>query len=206
MARYTGPRLKVMRALGADLPGLSRKRPERRPYPPGQHGDKRKKKSVYGTQLIEKQKVRYNYGLGERQLRRAVSQSFRKKGDPGKNLLDILERRLDNVVYCVGFAPSIAAARQLVAHGKILVNGKRVDVASYQTKQGEEISLTEKGKKMILVQSEVEERKATGNHPEWSRYDDASMTATLTSTPGREDFPFVVEIPMVIEYYSRLVK
>ena len=111
MSRYTGPRLRVMRALGIELPGLSRKSIENRPYPPGQHGLKQKRKSDFGKQLIEKQKLRYNYGLNERQMRRMMAEARAGKGNTGEKMLELLERRLDNFVFRAGFAPTLIAAR-----------------------------------------------------------------------------------------------
>ncbi|RYZ60910.1 MAG: 30S ribosomal protein S4, partial [Proteobacteria bacterium] len=121
MSRYTGPRVKKMRALGVELPGLSRKKIERRPYPPGQHGQARKKVSEFALRLHEKQKLRYNYGIGERQLRGLMTEALSSKTAPGKKLIELLERRLDNAVFRAGFALTIPAARQLVAHGHVLV-------------------------------------------------------------------------------------
>ena len=118
MSRYRGPRLRVIRALGTALPGLTRKSADRKPYPPGQHqGRHRRKLSIYGTQLREKQKLQFNYGMTEHQLRSFVKKAFHKKGSPGDNLVEMLERRLDNTVFRAGLAPTIPAARQLISHG-----------------------------------------------------------------------------------------
>ena len=141
MARYKGPRVKKLRALGVDLPGLSRKSRERRPYPPGQHGNVGHKKTTeYGRRLMEKQKLRFNYNVSERQLRRLVKEARSSKTATGQKLLELLESRLDNVVFRAGFAPTIPAARQLTGHGHVTVNGKRVDIASYRVKQGDVIA------------------------------------------------------------------
>ena len=140
MSRYNGPRVKVMRALGVDLPGLSRKTIERRPYAPGQHGQNRRRKvSDFGRQLKEKQKLRYNYGIGEKQMRRYVAAARASKMAAGDKLLELLERRLDNAVFRAGYAPTIPAARQLVNHGHITVNGRRVDIPSYSLRPGDVI-------------------------------------------------------------------
>ena len=141
MSRYTGPRVRAMRALGVQLPGLSSKSVERRPYPPGQHGQARRKVTEYGRRLMEKQKLCRNYGVSERQLRKLMSQARSSQGPTGSRLLELLERRLDNVVYRAGFARTIPGARQLVTHGHILVNGHKVDRASYSVRQGEVITL-----------------------------------------------------------------
>ena len=145
MSRFTGPRVKVMRALGLELPGLSRKSIERRPYPPGQHGGRRRRRdSVYGQQLKEKQKLKMNYGVSERQMRRLIKQARRSKQETGLKLLELLERRLDNVIFRAGYAPTIPAARQLVNHGHFRVNGRKVDVPSFSVGEGDVIELKEK--------------------------------------------------------------
>src|SRR5688500_13936381 len=148
MARYTGPRLKIIRRLGTPIPGLMRTDPDlRRPYPPGQHGPtKRKKLSDYALRLMEKQKLRFHYGLSERQLRRYVAQAFAGKGNSGHMLLPVLERRLDNVVFRSGFAPTMASARQMVLHRHVTVNGKRVNVPSFQVRAGDSLQLHDKTK------------------------------------------------------------
>ena len=140
MSRYTGPKLKKMRGLGVELPGLSRKGGKARPYPPGEHGNKRRgKDSEYKKQLQEKQKLRFNYGVHERQLRKLMVEARRSNTATGEKLLQFLESRLDNVVFRAGFAPTIPSARQLVNHGHFLVNGKKVDICSYRVKIGDVI-------------------------------------------------------------------
>lgn len=143
MSRYTGPRVRVMRALGTDLPGLSAKKIERRPYPPGQHGQGRKKRSEYALHLLEKQKVRMNYGVTERQLRTLMREARASSETTGHKLIELLERRLDNIVFRAGFARTIPAARQLVNHGHVLVDGRRVDIASYRVSPGQIVSVRE---------------------------------------------------------------
>lgn len=203
MARFKGPRLKIMRALGVQLPGLSRKQwDERKAYPPGMHhGRHRKKLSVYGTQLQEKQKLRYNYGLGEKQLRRFVKMSFQKRGNPGENLLQFLERRLDNAVFRAGFAPTIPAARQLIVHGHIRVNGVRVNKPSFLVKTGHEIGLSDKAKDFTHVQASLENVVLT--RPEWIGFNDSEKKATVATLPDRDSVPFPIEIAQVVEYYSK---
>lgn len=203
MARYKGPRLKIMRALGVQLPGLSRKQwDERKPYPPGMHhGRHRKKLSVYGTQLMEKQKLRYNYGLGEKQLRRFVDLSFQMRGNPGENLLQFLERRLDNAVFRAGFAPTIPAARQLIVHGHIRVNGQRVNKPSFLVKQGHKLELSEKAKNFVHVQASLENVVLT--RPNWIGFDESEKSATVTTLPDRDSVPFPIEIAQVVEFYSK---
>lgn len=202
MSRFTGPRLKVMRALGVDLPGLSRKSIEQRPTPPGQHGAKavRRKKSDFGVKLIEKQKLRYNYGLSERQLRRLVMDARRSKAPTGETLLQLLERRLDNVVFRAGFAPTIAAARQLVSHRHLQLNGKIVSIPSIRLRVGDEISLKGKSVKLNIVEETLLDMPLI--RPEWLSWDDAQRTVKVTHLPAAEDVPFPVDVQQIVEYYA----
>lgn len=200
MSRYTGPRLKVMRALGTELPGLSRKSIEKRPHPPGQHGGKMRKKSEFGAQLQEKQKIRYNYGLGEAQLRRLVVEAERSKAPTGEKLIELAERRLDNVVFRAGFAPTGVAARQLVRHGHILLNGRRVDIPSARVKPGDAISLSERGQRIPMVTETLAE--PTLRRPEWISFDEQSRMATITRIPSADEAPFPVDLKQVVEYYA----
>ena len=202
MSRYKGPRLKRMRALGLNLPGLSRKSIERRPYPPGEHGgDRRRKESDYGRQLKEKQKLRYNYGLGERQFRRLMVEARRSKLETGKKLIELLERRLDNTVFRAGFAATIPAARQLVNHSHIRVNGRRVDVASYRVRPGDVITLRERSKKLALVKESVEQLSLT--RPDWISWNGGELTATIEKLPDEDSVPFPIDVQLVVEYYAR---
>lgn len=202
MSRYTGPRLKKMRALGIDLPGLSRKSIERRPYPPGQHGPKaRKKLTDYGKQLGEKQKLRLNYGLGERQIRRYMVEARRSKIASGDKLVELLERRLDNVVFRAGFAPTIPAARQLVAHGHFTVNGRRVDIPSFQVKVGDLVSVKEKSREMKAILESVEAQSLA--RPDWLDVNKAEKNAKMRELPGRESLPFTCDLQQVVEYYAK---
>ncbi|TVQ97521.1 MAG: 30S ribosomal protein S4 [Deltaproteobacteria bacterium] len=202
MSRYTGPRVKKMRALGVNLPGLSRKTLDRRPYPPGQHGqNRRRKKSDYGRQLTEKQKLRLNYGLGERQFRRLVADARSAKLATGRKLLELLERRLDNVVFRAGFAPTIPAARQLINHGHILVNGRRVDIASYRVRIGDVIAPREKSRSLQVITSSLEELSLL--RPDWLEYNAGNQTAIVRSLPEAESVPFEIEVQLVVEYYSK---
>ncbi len=205
MSRFTGPRLKVMRALGVELPGLSRKSIENRPHPPGQHGASaaRRKKSDYGLALIEKQKLRYNYGVSERQLRRMVMDARRRHGPTGGNLLQLLESRLDNAVFRAGFAPSIAAARQLVSHRHVLLNGRRVSVPSIRVKVGDEIAIREAARKLPMVVECTETPALT--RPEWLEWDAAGLKARITRLPEADEVPFPVEIQLVVQHYATRV-
>ncbi|MFT4705353.1 MAG: small subunit ribosomal protein S4 [Bradymonadia bacterium] len=202
MSRFTGPRLKKMRALGVELPGLSRKSIERRPYPPGQHGQARKKKpSDFGRQLKEKQKLRFNYGLSERQFRRLMTEARASKVATGQKLLELLERRLDNVVFRAGFAPTIPAARQLVNHGHITVNGRRVDIASYRVGSGDVIRPRNKSLTLQCITDSVENLSLA--RPDWMDYDAKKRVAQMKVVPTADSVPFPIEVQLVVEYYSK---
>lgn len=204
MSRYTGPRVKRMRALGIDLPGLSRKSMWDRPYPPGVHGPKsarRRKMSDFKKQLLEKQKLRFNYGLNEGQFMRLYREAVHSKEPSGDKLLELLERRLDNAVFRAGFAPTIPAARQLVCHGHFLVNGKRLDIPSYRVREGDVISLRERSQSLSAVEASLEDVRLA--RPDWIEFDEAKKTATIKSLPKVDSVPFPLEIDLVIEYYSK---
>ena len=201
MSRFTGPRLKVMRALGVELPGLSRKSIADRPNRPGQHGARPSRKSSFGLQLQEKQKLRMNYGVSERQLRRLMADAKRAQGASGEKLAELLERRLDNVVFRAGFAPTIAAARQLVNHGHFLVNGRRVDIPSYRVRIGDAVTPREKSAGLPIVVGSIAEPALT--RPEWITWDDAQKTARVAHLPAASDIPFPIELQLVVEYYAQ---
>lgn len=202
MSRYTGPRVKVLRALGVDLPGLSRKTRERRPYPPGQHGQNRRRKlSDYGRQLQEKQKLRYNYGLGERQLRRLVTESRASKMAAGEKLLQLLESRLDNVVFRAGFAPTIPAARQLVTHGHFLVNGRRVDIASYRVQAGDVIQPRQRSINLKAIEDSLATPVLA--RPDFLDFHDDKRLVRIAALPTAEHVPFEMDVQLVIEYYAK---
>ncbi|MDC0747346.1 30S ribosomal protein S4 [Polyangium mundeleinium] len=200
MSRYTGPRVRVMRALGCDLPGFSRKKIERRPYPPGQHGQARHKLSEYKVRLIEKQKLRFGYGVSEVQLRRLMVEAGRSKAAPGEKLIELLERRLDNVVFRAGFARTIPAARQLVCHGFVHVNGQRVDVASFRVSQGQTISLVPKVWKNPHVLAAIADE--TILHASWLNVDKATFSAKIAAMPDSTSALFPVDVQRVVEFYS----
>lgn len=199
MSRYVGPRLKKMRALGVDLPGLSPKTIERRPYPPGQHGQGRRKISEYGLRLREKQKVRYGYGVTERQLRRLVKEAKVSKEATGDKLVELLERRLDNAVFRAGFARTIPGARQLINHGHVLVNGARVDIASYRVSVGEVIRVKRD------ASSEAPGASPAAARPEtpWLAVEPGSASATVSALPERGATPFQLQPQLVVEYYAQ---
>ncbi|MET0593545.1 MAG: 30S ribosomal protein S4 [Polyangiaceae bacterium] len=201
MSRYTGPRVKVMRALGSDLPGLSTKKIERRPYPPGQHGQARRKLSEFALRLMEKQKVRMNYGVSERQLRRLMEEARAGSGTTGHKLIELLERRLDNVVFRAGFARTIPSARQLVNHGHILVDGRRVDIASYRVVRGQTISVREQSKNL---QSVVQGFAIADNiQTPWLEVNRDARTAKVSTLPDETAVLFPLRVQLVVEYYSQ---
>jgi len=201
------PRLKIIRRFGIQLPGLTRKSAEKKPYPPGQHGQstaKRRKTSEYRRLLEEKQKVRFNYGVSEGQLRRYMGIARKMPGKTGDNLLAVLERRLDNVVFRMGFAPTIPGARQLVSHGNVRVNGKRNDRPSYLAESGDEISIA-LGKTRERVQLiENVERGPQLRLPSYVAMDPADKFAgRVIGTPMRQDVPFPVNGQSIVEFYAR---
>ncbi len=202
MARYTGPRLKVMRALGIDLPGLSRKSIEKRPYPPGQHVNSRSmRKSDFGLKLQEKQKLRFNYGISERQLRRLMLDARCANAPTGEKLLELLERRLDNVVFRAGFAPTIAAARQLVNHRHVLLNGHTATIASLRTRVGDQVSLHSRAANRPLILETWHHPALT--RPDWLAIDNEKRLVTITHLPESDSVPFPIDIQKVIEYYAQ---
>ncbi|HTU61812.1 MAG TPA: 30S ribosomal protein S4 [Polyangiales bacterium] len=202
MSRYTGPRVKIMRALAVDLPGLSPKTSDRRPYRPGQHGNARHKETEYGKRLLEKQKLRLNYGLNERQMRRLFREAARSKTNTGTKLIELLERRLDNAVYRAGFARSIPAARQLVNHGHILIDGKRVDIPSFRVRVGQTISLKTSSQQIDHVTKGVElwERRTLENN--WLTVDRDARSAKVAQLPDETALEFKLNVQLVIELYA----
>lgn len=200
MSRLTGPRLKIMRALGTALPGLSRKSMENRDYPPGQHGQKNRRRSDFALRLMEKQKLRFNYGLTESQIRKLFKEAKNSKAPTGEKLLELLERRLDNAVFRAGFAPTGIAARQLVSHRHVLLNGRSVNIPSIRIKPGDVITLTEKGRRIPATAGCLETPEL--QRPEWIGYDAATFTARVTRVPQADEVPFPIEVQHVVEYYA----
>ena len=202
MSRYTGPKLRKMRALGIDLPGLSRKSSERRPYRPGEQGTRghRRRMSSFGTQLIEKQKLRFNYGVTERQLRILITAASKKKGDTRELLAASLESRLDNVVFRAGLAPTIPAARQLVNHGHVTRNGRKTDIASCRIEVGDVIQVKEKSRKLGIVNEVFVDN--WDHRPDWLEVDMENHSARMTEVPASGSIPFAVDLLQVVEYYS----
>jgi small subunit ribosomal protein S4 len=189
-----------MRALGMNLPGLSSKSMEKRPSPPGQHGAKRRRAlSNYGKRLKEKQKLRMHYGVSERQLRAVAAEADRVRGNAVMMIAQLLERRLDNIVFRAGLGRTIPAARQLVVHGHILVNGKPLTYPAARLKVGDAVSVREKGHVAVRAQ------QAQGialTAPDWLDVDRDGLTARMTGMPGAESVPFPIELPLVVEFYS----
>jgi len=200
MSRYRGPRLRIVRRLG-DLPGLTRKS-ARRAYPPGQHGQNRKKRSEYAIRLEEKQKLRFNYGLSERQLLRYVRKARRVTGSTGQVLLQLLEMRLDNTVFRMGMAPTIPAARQLVNHGHVTINGKRVTIPSYSCRAGEVIGVRDNENSRKLVQANLQ-YPGLANLPSHLEFDKNKLVGKVNSLIEREWVALQVNELLVVEYYSR---
>ena len=200
MARYLGPTYKKSRRFGFSVLENG-KELAKKAYAPGEHGqDRRKKLSNYGIQLQEKQKVKFMYGLSEKQMERTFEKAVKMKGVNGENLLKLLESRLDNLVYRIGFATTRKGARQLVNHGHITVNGKRVDIPSYQVKPGDVISLMENDKEMAIVKSSLE---ALHNRVEFISYDDKKMEGTYVRYPERSELNADIDEALIIEYYNR---
>lgn len=205
MARMTGPRLKIMRALGVELPGLSRKSIENRPNPPGQHGQQasRRRRSDFAVKLMEKQKIRFNYGVSEKQMRRLILEARKGSEPTGDKLMSLLERRLDNVVFRAGFAPTGIAARQLVNHGHVLLNGKPVNIASVRLQVGDVVTVKEKSRKIPMVVEALATPSLTV--PEWLSVEAVSATAKIGHLPSIEDVPFAIDVQQVVEFYSNRV-
>ncbi len=201
MARYTGPKSKIARKLGEPIFGED-KAYSKRPYAPGQHGaNKRRKLSEYGTQLREKQKAKYTYGVLERQFRNLFKKASAAKGVTGENLLQLLEQRLDNVVYRLGIAPTRAAARQLVLHRHITVDGGVVNIASYNVVPGQVVAVREKSKSLEVIQDAL----AGFNHSKypWIEWDESVKGGKLLHLPAREDIPETIKEQLIVELYSK---
>ncbi|HCJ1254640.1 TPA: 30S ribosomal protein S4 [Listeria innocua] len=200
MARYTGPSWKVSRRLGISLSGTG-KELERRPYAPGQHGPtQRKKISEYGLQQAEKQKLRHMYGLTERQFKNTFNKAGKLQGKHGENFMILLEQRLDNIVYRLGLARTRRAARQLVNHGHITVDGKRVDIPSYQVSVGQVISVREKSAKNSAI---VESLEVSSFVPEYVTFDAETLTGSLNRLPERSELAAEINEAFIVEFYSR---
>ena len=208
MARYTGAVCKLCRREGMKL-FLKGERcysekcaHTRRPYPPGQHGQARIKMSEYGVRLREKQKVRRIYGVLEAQFRLTYKEADRRKGVTGENLLQILESRLDSVVYRMGFGASRTESRQAVRHNAIQVNGRRVNIPSYQVKPGDVVEVSDKARSQLRIKAAVEAAEGRG-FPEWVEVDAKAMKGTFKALPQRSELPATINESLVIELYSK---
>lgn len=204
MTKRIQAKSKICRRLGVNLWGRQKNPLVRRDYAPGEHGQKRRKLSGYATQLMAKQKLKKYYAsMTETQFRRAYEEAARLRGDTAENLIGLLERRLDAVIFRTAFVPTMFAARQLVGHGHVKVNGRRVDIPSYRVREGDVIELTEKARNMPLVQEAVQrpEREV----PDYLALDLKHMKATFVRTPKMQDVPYPVQMEpnLVVEYYSR---
>ncbi|WP_041637898.1 30S ribosomal protein S4 [Anoxybacillus flavithermus] len=200
MARYTGPTWKISRRLGISLSGTG-KELQKRPYPPGQHGPgQRKKLSEYGMQLQEKQKLRHMYGVNERQFRKTFEEAGKMAGKHGENFMILLESRLDNLVYRLGFARTRRQARQLVNHGHILVDGSRVDIPSYRVKPGQTISVREKSRNLQIIKEALEVNSFV---PDYLTLDADKLEGTYTRLPERSELPAEINEALIVEFYSR---
>ena len=202
MSRYRGPRLRITRRLG-ELPGFTAKT-SNRSNPPGQHGAGPKKISQYGIRLQEKQKLRYNYGITERQLIRYVRQARKMKGSTGEVLLQLLEMRLDNIVFRLGFAPTIAAARQAITHGHFLVNGQRVNIPSYQCQTNDKIGISNRKASRTLITNFLQNSVNLPSSPHLT-LDKQNLIGTINSIVNRQFVGIDLNELLVVEYYSRKV-
>ncbi|AXI09719.1 30S ribosomal protein S4 [Oceanobacillus zhaokaii] len=200
MSRYTGSVWKKSRRLGISLTGTG-KELDKRPYAPGQHGpNQRKKQSEYGLQLQEKQKLRFTYGLNERQFRNLFDKAGKQKGIHGENFMILLESRLDNLVYRLGLARTRRQARQLVNHGHILVDGSRVDIPSYLVKPGQVIAVRERSQKLDIIKEAIEVNNFV---PEYTTFDADKLEGTFTRLPERSELPAEINEALIVEFYSR---
>ena len=201
MARYTGPKSKIARKLGAPIFGAD-KVLSKKNYPPGQHGNNRRRKtSEYGIQLKEKQKAKYTYGVLERQFRNLFEKAQRSKGVTGEVLLQLLESRLDNVVYRLGIAKTRAAARQLVSHRHITVDGQVVNIPSYTLKPGQVVGVREKAKSLEVITDSLAGRSDSSYS--WLEWNQASLSGKFLGAPQREDIPEEIKEQLIVELYSK---
>lgn len=199
MSRYTGPKFKLSRRLGISLSGSGKEL--KRPYPPGQHGaNQRRKISGYGVQLQEKQKLRHMYGLNEKQFRNLFDRAVKMKGIAGENFMFLLESRLDNLVFRLGWANTRAGARQLVSHGHVTVNGKKVDIASYLVQPGDTIGLRERSRNLKSIKEAIESRH---HLPGYVEFDANTMEGKYIRLPSRDELSQDIDERQIVEFYSR---
>ncbi len=198
MGNYNGPKLKLSRRVGVPIADLPKHTTKRQLNPNGMHGFRGRRLRDYGVRLNEKQKLRYHYNVMERQFRRHLDDASRAKGNTGEALLRILEQRLDNVIRRLGFARSIWAARQIVSHGHVLVNGRKTDRPSFQVKVGDKITIKENLHKLVR-----ENLESLPGHqvPAWLTFDPSTLTASITSVPTSDQVPFDVNMNLIVEFY-----
>jgi small subunit ribosomal protein S4 len=199
MSRYTGPSWKIARRLKYSISETG-KELSRRPYAPGQHGQRRTKVSEYGVQLQEKQKVRFTYGVNEKQFKKTFNEAKKMLGKQGENFITLLESRIDNLVYRAGFAKTRRQARQLVNHGHVLVEGKRVDIPSYRAVPGQTFTLSEKAKKFEIVLSSLEAKVV---RPEFVSFDEKKFEVTYVRFPERQEILNDIKENLIVEFYNR---
>lgn len=200
MSRYTGPKFKLSRRLGISLSGTG-KEIAKRPFPPGQHGPGQKKKiSGYGMQLQEKQKLRHMYGLNEKQFRNLFDKADKMKGMTGENFMVLLESRLDNLIYRLGFSNSRAGARQLVAHGHVLINGKKVDIPSFTVSLTDVIGLRERSRNLSTIKEALTNRH---HIPSYVEFNESAMEGRYLRLPERSELPQEIDEKQIVEFYSR---
>ncbi len=201
MARYTGPKTKIARKFGEAIYGED-KHFERKKYPPGQHGNNRRrgKKSQYAIQLTEKQKAKYTYGILEKQFRNLFEKASRQGGNTGEVLLQLVESRLDNVVYRFGLAPTRRAARQLVSHRHITVNGDVVNIPSYSLKPGDIVGVREKSKSLQVITDSLDQNKSSY---EWLKWNNEKMEGEFVNRPERVQIPENIQEHLIVELYSK---
>lgn len=202
--KFNGPKVKMSRSLGVALTPKAHKYMEKRPYPPGMHGEakgKRRQKSVYGTQLLEKQRLRFQYNISERQMRNYFRKAAQKRGKTGEILVQQLETRLDAIILRSGLARTIYAARQFVGHGHIEVNDKRVDIPSFQVKVGDVVSIKENSRKNVHIVDAVDFSPPPPSYIE--RQCPGGFEAKLLRIPAREEIPVIADENMIVEFYSK---
>jgi small subunit ribosomal protein S4 len=200
MARYTGPRGRRDRRAGVMLSSMRKNPLEKKPYPPGEHGRGRQRQTEYGMRLLEKQKARWYYGVSEKQFRRTYEKATRTSGVTGENLLRLMELRVDNVVYRMGFSTSRPQARQLVVHGHFLLNGRKHNIPSAILKPGDVLTVREKSRRLQPIEEAVEQVVAV---PAWLEADHENFTGRVLHSPSREEIDTPVEEQLIIEFYSR---
>ncbi len=199
MSKFTGSTWKVSRRLNYSVSETGKELIKRK-YAPGQHGAKRKKLSEYALQQAEKQKVRFTYGVSEKQFRKTFNEASKMNGKTGVNFLKLLEVRLDNLVYRLGFAATRAQARQLVNHGHVLVDGKKLDIPSYRVKVGQTICMKESSKDLVVVKAALE---AKLSRAEYLSFDDTTLVGSLVRTPERDEFLPEINEQLIVEFYNR---